>query len=142
MIREEELMEIEDAFEYSVKGQAHWHLDDKQILKLIAEVRRLKSELESWQAIAHDRLKNWCMFAEKSGELEKENQHLKEEAKAIEGLKGYEDYLVVQRGLWDSQQENRRYKQTLEIAKEQIEQGYLLEELYHTISKALKGEEE
>jgi hypothetical protein len=40
-MNEKELQEIEDVFEYSVKGQAHWHLDDKKVLKLIAEVRRL-----------------------------------------------------------------------------------------------------
>lgn len=41
--------------------------------RLLEENKRLNDELESWQDLAHDRLKNWCMFAERSSKLEKEN---------------------------------------------------------------------
>jgi hypothetical protein len=140
-MREEYLDEIEGDCQVELGNRENPFAE--YCLELTAEVRRLKSDLESWQHIAHDRLKNWCMFTEKSGELEKENQRLKEEAKAIEGMKGYEDYLVLQRSLWESQQENRRYKQTLEEIVNQHDKPHSDRwTLAHIAQKALKGEGE
>lgn len=61
-MNEKELFEIEAYY-------AH----NKHVLQLVSEVRRLNEEVESWQGLAHDRLKNWCMFWDRSSQLEKEN---------------------------------------------------------------------
>jgi hypothetical protein len=77
MIREEELQDIESRSEAEITLSIPYNIFAEYCLELTAEVRRLKSDLESWQDIAHDRLKNWCMFTEKSGELEQEVRRLK-----------------------------------------------------------------
>jgi hypothetical protein len=159
VIREEELRDeqITSILSFWNNGFANGFEEDRLIKLAQHDVERLSKEVRRLKEIEllHNGLSEHLTKIEKENDLlrntsplmctmhlEQENQRLKEEAKAIKGMKGYEDYLVVQRGLWDSQKENQRYKQGIENAKEQIEHGYLLEEVYYTLDKALKGEGE
>jgi hypothetical protein len=161
MMREEELRDgqITSILSFWNNGFANGFEEDRLIKLAQHDVERLAKEVRRLQEIEllHNGLSEHLAKIEKENELlintsplmctmklEKENQRLKEEAKAIEGLKGYEDYLVVQRGFWDSQQENRRYKQALEEI-ENIVGGMGARNLYHirshilcVIQKALK----
>jgi DNA repair exonuclease SbcCD ATPase subunit len=99
-MNEKELQEIEDVFEYSVKGQAHWHLDDKQILKLIDEVRRLNEwigEIKPKHALLEKVCDDWEKLCE---QLQKENELLRNTSPLMCTM--------------HLEQENQRYKQALE----------------------------
>jgi vacuolar-type H+-ATPase subunit I/STV1 len=139
-MNKKELQEIERKQVFETGNEKDF-IRVKDIQKLIAEVRRLNEERT-------EIIKEMDFAFSQAGRAEEENQRLKEEAKAIEGMKGYEDYLIVQRGLWDSQQENRLYKQALgEI--QNVVGGMGARNLHHlkshilgVIQKALKGEGE
>jgi hypothetical protein len=112
-MREEYLDEIEGDCQVELGNRENPFAE--YCLELTAEVRRLKSDLESWQDIAHDRLKNWCMFTEKSGELEQEVRRLKVENEGLNkeyhimmNATDYENVIKLQQENQRLSEENKR----------------------------------